>query len=102
MNRLERYHAQHQTKPFFLKGILIVTILFCGLIITTHLYLKSQIKIETPEVELGPKVIIQLPNGKEIQTFKNLIVERDGKMYYEGEWNSIDVTGGIVVYKEWE
>jgi hypothetical protein len=87
--------------PFFKTKILILIFLIAGLIFVIHLYLKSLIKIEAPEVDLGRKVVIQLPNGKEILTYENLIVEEDGKLYYEGEFNTIDVTGGVVVIKDW-
>jgi hypothetical protein len=73
-----------------------------SLLIAAHLYLKSQIRIEAPEVDLGRKVIILLPDGKEIQTYENLLVEKEGKMYYEGEWNTINITGGTVVYEDWK
>jgi hypothetical protein len=101
MNRIERYHVQH-SKPFFLNGWVICLVFLCGLIITANLYLKSQIKIEAPKVELGRQVIIQLPNAKEIQTYEGLIVKKDGKLYYKGEWNTIDITGGTVVYQDWK
>lgn len=100
MSRLERY--QVQSKPFFWKGVLIFTLLCASLLIAAHLYLKSQIRIEAPQVDLGRKVIIQLQNGKEIQTYENLLIEKEGKLYYEGEWNTINITGGIVVYQNWE
>ena len=100
MSRIERYHIH--SKPVMFKGMLLVALFLCGLIITTNLYFKSQIKIEQPQVELGRQVIIQLPNAKEIQTYENLIVEKDGKLYYKGERNTIDITGGTVVYRKWK
>lgn len=100
MSRLERNHVQ--SKPFFWKGVLIFSLLIVSFLIAAHLYLKSQIRIEAPEVDLGRKVIIQLPDGKEIQTYENLLVEKEGKMYYEGEWNTINITGGTVVYEDWK
>ena len=104
MSRIERYHIQPQiqAKPFFLKGFVLAIVFICGLIITTNLYLKSQIQIEGPEVELGRQVIIKMPHAKEIQTYENLIIEKDGKQYYEGERNTIDITGGTVVIQEWK
>jgi hypothetical protein len=101
MNRIERYHEQH-TKPFFLNSWILFAVFICGLIITANIYLKSQIKIEAPKVELGRQVIIQLPNAKEIQTYEGLIVEKDGKLYYKGDRNTIDITGGTVVYQDWK
>jgi hypothetical protein len=32
----------------------------------------------------------------------NLIFEKDGKTYYKGERNTIDLTGGTVTYENWE
>jgi hypothetical protein len=90
---------------FNLKSKIIVflsaTVLFVGLFMVGNHYLKSQIRIEKPEVDLGRKVVVKLPDGKEVQTFENLLVEKNGKLYYEGEFNTIDVTGGIVVVKDW-
>lgn len=100
MSRLERYHVQE--KSFFWKVVLFITLLCASLLIGALLYLKSQIRIETPEVDLGRKVIIQLPNGKEIQTYENLLIEKEGKLYYEGEWNTINITGGTVVFQDWK
>jgi len=31
-----------------------------------------------------------------------LIQEKDGKTYYKGERNTIDLTGGAVTYEEWK
>lgn len=90
-----------QTFRFFKTKLLILILLTAGLIVAIHFYLKSQIKIEAPEVDLGRKVIIQLPTGEEVQTYENLLVERDGKLYYDGEINTIDVTDGVVVIQDW-
>jgi len=91
-----------QTYRFFKTKILILILLTAGLIVAIHYYFKSQIKIEAPEVDLGRKVIIQLPTGEELQTYENLLVERDGKLYYDGEINTIDVTDGVVVIQDWK
>ncbi|WP_318503627.1 hypothetical protein [Bacillus sp. T3] len=91
-----------QTYRFFKTKILILIFLTAGLIVAIHFYLKSQIKIEAPEVDLGRKVIIQLPTSEELQTYENLLVERDGKLYYDGEINTIDVTDGVVVIQDWK
>lgn len=85
----------------FMTKIIILMILTAGLIFATYYHLKSQIEVEAPVMDLGRKVIVQLPNGREIQTYENLLVERDGKLYYEGEFNTINVTGGIVVVQDW-
>lgn len=87
---------------FFKTKIFILLILFGGLIVAIHYYLKSQIKIEAPEIDLGQKVIVQLPDGRELQTFENLLIEEDGKLYYEGELNTIDISDGIVIVQDWD
>jgi hypothetical protein len=50
----------------------------------------------------GPKVVIHLPNGQKVYTYENLIFEKEGKTYYKGERNTIDLTGGTVDYEEWK
>ncbi|MGJ7919823.1 hypothetical protein [Neobacillus sp. LXY-4] len=99
MSRYQKLHEE--TIPFLKTKIFLLLIFIAVLIFATNLYLKSLIKIEAPEIDLGRKVVVQLPNGKEIQTYENLLVEEDGKLYYQGELNTIDVTGGIVVVEDW-
>ncbi|PLR78495.1 hypothetical protein CU633_04510 [Bacillus sp. V3-13] len=100
MTRTERYHLK--PKSFFLKGLFIAIILCTGLFAAFNHYAKSQIKIEAPAEDLGRKVVIQLPNGKELKTFENLIIKHGEKMYYQGERNKIDVSGGKIIYENWE
>lgn len=76
--------------------------LFVGLMVITNIYLNGIIRIETPEVDLGRKVVVHLEDGKEVQTYENLLVKKKGKLYYQGEFNTIDVTGGIVVFQDWD
>ncbi|PLR87163.1 hypothetical protein CVD23_04085 [Bacillus sp. V33-4] len=100
LSRRERY--QLKPKSFFFKGLFIAIIVCIGLFAAFNHYAKSQIKIEAPEQQLGRKVVIQLPNGKELHTFEKLIIKKEEKMYYQGERNKIDVTGGNIVYENWE
>lgn len=100
--KLEINTVSEQHLRFIKTKILILMLLMTGLIVAIHYYLKSQIQIEAPEVDLGRKVIVQLPDGKEVQTFENLLVEEDGKLYYEGEFNTIDITNGVVVIQNWD
>jgi hypothetical protein len=65
-------------------------------------YYQSTIKIESPEENLGSQVVIHLPDGKEVFTYENYIFEKDGRTYYKGERNTIDLTGGTVTYENWE
>ncbi|MDZ5470486.1 hypothetical protein SM124_01870 [Bacillus sp. 31A1R] len=100
MNRSDR-HIEKKTPSFF-KGILIFTTLLCIGVISIYIYSIKTIQIEAPKKELGRKVVIDLPSGKQVYTYENLIVEENGKMYYEGERNKIDLTGGTVQYKNWK
>jgi hypothetical protein len=103
MTRLELYHQK--TKQFSWKGpfffILIFILLTVGFYVGRHFY-QSTIKIESPEENLGSKVVIHLPDGKAVFTYENYIIEKDGKTYYKGERNTIDLTGGTVTYENWE
>ncbi len=69
---------------------------------TVRYYYQTTIRIDAPEEKLGDKVVIQLPNGQEVYTYENLIVEKNGKMYYKGEQNTMDLTGGTVRYENWQ
>lgn len=100
MSRYERNHSQ--VNPFIKIKIVFLIILFVGLMFVTNTYLNGLIRIETPEVDLGRKVVVHLENGKEIQTYENLIEKRKGKLYYKGEFNTIDISGGVVVIQDWD
>lgn len=76
-------------------------ILITGFVIFRHYY-HSTIKIEAPAEILGDKVVIQLPNGQKVYTYDNFIIEKNGKTFYKGERNTIDLTGGTVAYEEWK
>jgi hypothetical protein len=88
--------------PFLKIKIMFLIMLFVGLMVITNIYLNGIIRVETPEVDLGRKVVIHLEDGKEVQTYENLLVKKKGKLYYQGEFNTIDVTGGIVVFQDWD
>lgn len=103
MTRIELYHQKTKKiswkRPFFF--ILTFIILIAGFFVFRHYY-QSTIKIESPDENLGSKVVIHLPDGKEVFTYENYIIERDGRTYYKGERNTIDLTGGTVIYQNWE
>ncbi|NRG35198.1 hypothetical protein HRF63_25410 [Bacillus circulans] len=84
---------------YFLGSILLLTTIFGGYIFSDR-YFASEPKTGTEEY--GDKVVITLPNGKKVFTYENLIVEEDGKLLYKGERNTIDLSGGVVVYENWE
>ncbi|MCM3566908.1 hypothetical protein [Neobacillus mesonae] len=103
MNRVELY--QQKPKPTPRKGLLLFLmtcmILAAGLTILGYYY-QNSIKIDAPSEELGEKVVIDLPNGHKVYTYENLIVEKDGKMYYKGDLNTMDLTGGTISYENWK
>lgn len=103
MTRLELYHQK--AKPYFRKRafffILASILLTVGFFVMRHYFIDS-IRIEAPEMELGKKVVVQLPNGQKVFTFEKLIIEKNGRTYYKGERNIIDLTGGSVTYEDWK
>ncbi|MBT2690389.1 hypothetical protein J7I93_19740 [Bacillus sp. ISL-47] len=95
----------HLEKPR--SNFLMVSIILCGscliaLFTALYFYSQSLITIEAPKKDLGQKIVIQLPSGKSVFTYENLIVKEEGKLFYKGERNTLDLTGGIIVYEEWE
>ncbi|CAI9389852.1 hypothetical protein ACTQ5K_04050 [Niallia sp. Sow4_A1] len=84
---------------YFLGSILLLTTLFGGYIFSDK-YFASEPR--TGKEEFGEKVVITLPNGKKVFTYENLIVKEDGKLLYKGERNTIDLSGGVVVYEDWK
>ena len=100
MSRAERLASQQ--KPFYKMWSLYIFVAFIALIICLYVYSKSSIKIEAPKQFLGEKVIITLPAGKTVYTYENLIIEEEGKLLYKGESNTLDLTGGQIVYENWK
>ncbi|KON89365.1 hypothetical protein AF332_22830 [Sporosarcina globispora] len=94
----------HMVKPKSKFLLMSIILLGCIAALFTALYFYSQslITIEAPKKDLGEKIIIQLPSGKSVFTYENLVVKEDGKLFYKGELNTLDLTGGIIVYEEWE
>ena len=103
MTRIEQYH--NKPKSFSWKGpfsFILACILVTSSYFVFRYYYDTTIQIEAPVVELGPKVVIHLPNGQKVYTYENLIYEKDGKTYYKGERNIIDLTGGTITYENWK
>jgi len=104
LTRIELYHQQ-KTKQFSWKGLFFF-IAACMVVTASffvfHYYYQSSIKIDAPQEKLGEKVVIHMPNGQKVYTYDNFIIEKDGKTFYKGERNTIDLTGGTVVYEEWK
>lgn len=100
MSRSDRHI--NKKKPFYqVFSFFLASFVVIGLI-SFHIYLKNTIKVETPKKELGKKVVVEMPNGKDIYTYENLIVSEDGKLIYKGERNTLDLTGGKIKYKQWK
>lgn len=100
MNRSEQ--TTNENNSFYKLWPLYVVLVFFLIMIGLYFYSQSLIRIETPKEDPGDKVIITLPSGKMVFTYENFIVEEDGKLFYKGERNTIDLTGGEVVYENWE
>lgn len=103
MNRLERYHAKKKTFQWKMPilGFLLVVFIFVGMIGILHSG-KTTTGESTDREDLGQKVVIHLPNGQKVYTYEKLIIKKDGKTYYKGDRNTIDLTGGKVEYKNWK
>lgn len=100
---MEQIQPNHmETKPFYKLGAFYVLIALITILIGLYFYSQALIQIHTPDRDLGEKVIVSLPSGKTLFTYENLIVEEDGKLLYKGENSTIDLTGGVVVYQDWE
>lgn len=94
---------QNKKMNFVFPGwMLYVFITLSAIILSFYFYAQSLITVEAPEQNLGEKVIITLPDGGKIFTYENYIVEEDGKLLYKGERNTIEFTGGFVVFENWQ
>ncbi|MCA1039616.1 hypothetical protein LCM00_08920 [Bacillus infantis] len=82
--------------------ILFLIIMTAAAVLLIFCYSTSLIKIESPEKDLGQKVVIELPAGKNIYTYEKLLIKENGKLYYRGERNEIDLTGGRIIYEDWD
>jgi hypothetical protein len=100
MSQIQRNFGE--TKPFYKAGSIYILLALFAIIIGLYFYSQTLIKVETPERELGEKVVVTLSDGKTIYTYENLIVEEDGKLLYKGKNSTIDLTGGVVQYEEWD
>lgn len=96
--------AKYEDKKNNVFALIIISLFLISLsaLIFLYFYGKSTIVIEAPKENLGKKVIVELPSGKNIYTYENRIREEDGKLIYKGERNTLDLTGGTVVYENWD
>jgi hypothetical protein len=103
MSRIELYHnrtKQFQWKIPFLFLLLSILIVAGGYLLFQQ-YSQRTIQMDNPDENPGKKVVVSLPNGQEVFTYDKFIVKNGSKTYYKGERNTIDLTGGKVVYKDW-
>jgi hypothetical protein len=100
MSQIQRIFGE--TKPFYKAGAVYILLALIAIVIGLYFYSQALIKVEAPERELGEKVVVTLSDGKTIYTYENLIIEEDGKLLYKGENSTINLTGGVVVYEEWD
>lgn len=91
-----------ENKLFHFIWPVFVIVVFFSIILGLYQFSQSIIRIEAPEQDLGKKVIISLPEGNIVYTYEKYLVEEDGKLFYKGERNTINLTGGDVVYENWE
>jgi hypothetical protein len=102
VTRYEMNHIQPKKTNLYKWIATFAFLLLCiGLMLGFSKYAQSTIKIEAPQIDNGRKVIVHLPNGKEVFTYENLIVKEGEKLLYKGERNTLDLTGGKVEYKDW-
>lgn len=90
-----------QEKRVFPLWILYVSAALCAFFLSFYFYSQSLIRVDAPKEKLGEKVMIILPNGARVFTYENYIVEEKGKLLYKGDRNTIDFTGGKVIYENW-
>ncbi|MGG0890662.1 hypothetical protein [Cytobacillus horneckiae] len=100
MSRFEKYHTKPKNQ--FASMTLILILACAAVMIGIYIYAKSSIIIEAPKKDLGEKIIIELPSGKQVFTYENLIVQKDDKLIYKGERNTLDLTGGVIKYEDWD
>lgn len=103
VTRAELYNQK--PKQFSWKGLIfftLISLILAAGFVFFHYYEQWTIKIEAPSENLGEKVVIELPTGQKVYTYDKLIIKKDGKTYYKGERNTIDLTGGTVAYENWE
>ncbi|MCM3321958.1 hypothetical protein [Cytobacillus kochii] len=99
MTRQERNRKQH----FNLDKILILLItLMITAITSLYFYSRSIIVIEAPKTDYGEKIVVQLPSGQKVFTYEKLVVKKDGKLIYQGEHQTIALTGGKIKYEDWD
>jgi hypothetical protein len=96
--RSDRYNSRRT----IIWKIPFLILLAAAAVLLTFYYSASLIKIELPEKDLGQKVVIELPAGKNIYTYEKLLIKENGKLYYKGERNEIDLTGGRIIYEDWD
>lgn len=103
MTRFELYHGKiiHFQRKGPLLLLFLCIILLSGLLIFKQYY-RTPVQTENHNVNPGKKVVVHLPDGNEVYTYENYIINKNGKTYYKGERDTIDLTGGTIAYKNWK
>lgn len=79
------------------KLLVLIGLLVILLAITYHFTVG--ISAPATAVDQGRQVTVKLQNGTSMETYEEYIVQKDGKMYYEGDYNTIDLTGAELTYE---
>ena len=101
MSRSEKHANQDhkkRKKPIYFICCCVLLLLFIGGYFFTEYFFADK----PNDQNLGDKVVITLPTGKKVFTYENLIVEENGKLLYKGDRNTLDLTGGVIVYEDWD
>lgn len=77
-------------------------IIIAGVLYTGYDLFGGSPRVDSPVVDNGRQVIISLPNGQEVYTYERYLKKENEKLYYQGEDHKIDLTDGVVKYKNWE
>jgi hypothetical protein len=101
MTRVELYHKPKRVKSNR-KLFVLILLVFIAAGLFSFKYYQGTIRKDSPGENQGKKVIVHLPNGDDVFTYDKFIVKKDGKTYYKGEWNTINLTGGTIDYKNWK
>jgi len=99
-NEIEtKKHGIGRKVTYIICTLFILSLVFGGYFFSEKYFANES---SSTQAELGAKVTITLPNGKKVFTYENLIVQEDGKLLYKGDRNTIDLTGGVMVYEDWK
>lgn len=81
------------------KLLVLIVLIIILLSITYHLVVSGS-SPASGDIGKGRIVFIEMPNGTEIETYEVYLEKEDGILYYKGDYNTIDLTGASLVYKD--